>query len=124
MTSDGALAEKLREVAKYHSERMAETRTVAHVIEGETTADRFDRFDLGCSFQDDGGKYLLPPEDLEIVGSVVTRGITVEEAADRLVQGWNDDPDAAETLRQKNADYIGVGATIVTGRAFVTIVFC
>lgn len=123
LAHQGSPADTLDEMASYHSERMARERTVAQVIDGETTDDRYEQFDLWCRFPDDVGR-LYKHSELELVGAVSTRGVSAEEAADQLVQGWLDDPDSKETLMIENADTVGIGVTIVTGRAYVTMVYC
>lgn len=124
LRTEGTLARRLDEMAVYHSDRMAESRTVVQEIDSESTADRFEMFGINCRFRDDDGKYMYQYEDYEIVGSTSTRGVTVEEAANGLVGKWLEDPEASETLLLKNAETIGLGVTIVTGRAFVTLVYC
>lgn len=121
---EGSLAEKLDAMAASHSDQMARARTVAHVIDGETIDDRYEAHDLSCRFRDDEGDSLLRHEDLEVVGAVSTRGVTAEEAADELVGRWLQDEETGTTLLLLNADHIGIGVTIVTGRAYVTIVYC
>lgn len=123
LTHQGTLADDLDEMADYHSDRMAQARTVAHVIDDETPTDRYEKFDLWCRFPDDVGR-LYEHDELEVVGAVSTRGVTVEEAARRVVRKWLDDSESNETVMIENADYVGIGVTIVPGRAYVTMVYC
>lgn len=124
LTHQGSLVKKMDEMASYHSDRMATERTVSHVIDGETVEDRFQEFGIHCRIKSEGGGHLIQIDKQELVGSVSTRGVTVEGAAQTLVQGWLDDPDAKGKLQLKNAEYVGIGATIVTGRAYVTVLYC
>lgn len=120
----GTLSRRLQEMATYHSDRMAEERTVAHEIGGEDTEDRFEQFEINCRFRDNDGTYMYQMVDYEVVGSVSTRGVTVEEAAETLVAQWLEDPDSKETLLLENAETVGIGVTIVIGEAYVTLVYC
>lgn len=124
ITHEGSLSDSLSEMASYHSDRMARERTVAQEIDGESTSDRYEEYDLDCRFRDNEGTYLYHYEDYEIVGSVSTRGVTPDQAAERLVDGWLENSETAETLLLENASHLGIGVTIVTGRAYVTIVYC
>lgn len=124
VSNTGTVAGKLEEMATYHSEQMAEARTVAHEIDGEGTEERYEEFDVHCRFRDNDGEYLYQMVDYELVGSVSTRAVTVYEAAQRLVAQWLEDPDSKETLLLKNAESVGIGVSIVVGEAYVTLVYC
>lgn len=119
----GTLVADLDAMAKYHSDQMAQAREVAHVIDGETPDDRYQEFDLWCRFPNDVGR-LYKHRELELVGVVSTRGVTVEDVAKRLARKWLDDPESKETLMIENADHVGIGVTIVPGWAYVTMVYC
>jgi len=124
LTHQGSLVAKLDAMAKHHSDEMAAKRTVAYVIDGESTSDRYANYDLNCRFKDNAGDSLLRTDQLEVIGATSTRGVTVQGAAEALVQAWLDDPDSKQRLLRKYATHVGIGVTIVTGKAYVALDYC
>ncbi len=119
---------ELREVARYHSADMAENGYVAHTSpDGETVADRYDRFGYDCRVSLDEGGYSTGGENLyrtAYAGQTLSR----DELADRAVDGWLSSPGHRENLLRDDWKREGIGVVVdVEGdvvQVYVTQNFC
>jgi uncharacterized protein YkwD len=119
---------ELREIARYHSADMAENGYVGHTSpDGETVADRYDRFGYDCRVSLADGGYSTGGENLyrtAYAGQTLSR----TELADRAVDGWLSSPGHRENLLRDDWGREGVGVVVdVEGdvvRVYVTQNFC
>ncbi|WP_254546252.1 CAP domain-containing protein [Halomarina pelagica] len=125
----GALAfdVDLRRIARYHSADMAEREYFAHTSpDGETVADRYDRFDYECRVPTDAFEYATAGENLFYVRFSAA---TLDEAeiARRAVEGWLDSPPHRRNLLAEFWRREGIGVAVDGGlpaTVYVTQNFC
>ncbi|WP_101295090.1 CAP domain-containing protein [Halegenticoccus soli] len=128
---------ELREVARYHSEDMAERGYFAHVSpEGEDLSDRYEKFGYECRVRVSGLKYATGGENIAknyrgapvATDGGVERYETEEELAAAIVEGWMNSPSHRENLLQPYWENEGIGVAVTTedGRTavYATQNFC
>lgn len=126
----------LGEMARFHSDRMAEQGYPSHAAGGYSAAERYERFGLAdrCRVVDDSGSSFREDGELEAVaktvagrpygpdGAVARNETAVARA---LVDGWFDDESARERLTLRNAERVGVGVTVAPdGGVYATVALC
>ena len=121
--------DELREMARFHSDNMAEQGFPSHAAGGYSTGDRYERFGLAdrCRFPDDTGTGTREDEAIEVYGRVTAGpdGTTAEQLAATAVAEWFDDSESETILTYENANQLGVGATIADdGRVYLTVDLC
>lgn len=125
----------LREMARFHSDNMADAGYVTHGAGGYDTAARYERFDLAerCKVVDDSGSSIRRGRELEVVEKTAGvrsggdgRVARSEEAIARtLVDEWFADDTARQRLTMANAERVGVGVTVAaSGDVYATLDLC
>lgn len=126
------------EMARFHSENMAEQGYISHAAGGFNTQDRYERFDLAdrCKVANNAEQGILSGEALETLQRTVagrpyeqngeTRYNANESAVARaVVQNWIDREDSREKLNLENADQVGIGVIVTDdGVVYVTLDLC
>lgn len=130
--------DKLRPMARFHSENMAGQGYVSQAAAGYTTKDRYEEYEQAerCKIVNDGGGGIVTKSNMETVASTKAgryvesdegREINRNESdvARDVVDGWFGKDDSTETLTLNNAARAGVGVTVTDeGRAYVTVDLC
>lgn len=130
--------DRLRPMARFHSENMAAQGYVSQAAAGYTTKERYEEYDQAdrCKVANDGAGGIVTKRNLETVSSTKAgRYIETDdghrinrnesEVARDVVRGWFERDDSTETLALKNAVRAGVGVTVTDdGRAYVTVDLC
>lgn len=128
----------LTEMARFHSDNMAEQGFASHGAAGYTTEERYEEFDLGdCRVPDDSNTGIRRGESLETVTKTFagrpyetadneTRiSETEREVAQRALEKWFADTDERRKLLLQEADAVGVGVTMTEeGAVYVTVNLC
>lgn len=116
---------RLSEVAAYHSRSMRDGSFVAHDSpDGETRADRLDRFEHSCETYGGVLQLVRPESVLEADENVPTEELEAE-LGNVIVDGWREDDANDEFLRMEEWGRMGVGiAADDEGRLFVTATTC
>jgi uncharacterized protein YkwD len=129
----------LAEMARFHSENMADQGFVSHVAAGFTTAERYDRYDLEnrCKVTDDTNTGVRNDEELETVAKTVAGQVYTDSEGDRrinrdeqdvavtVLSKWFDENEQRRKLLLKNADEIGVGVVVdEDGDVWATVDLC
>lgn len=115
----------LAEIARYHSRDMANRNYTGHVgPDGETVADRFDRFDYECDSPNE--LILFTQYDQPFETSNGTMRFTNEsELATGIVELWLRSSPHREALLSESWDSIGVGVHLTDeNRVYVTLNAC
>lgn len=93
-----AFDEDLQEVARYHSQDMADQEYFAHESpQGETRADRYERFDYDCRVPVDEKHHATGGENIWNI-NYSGRSFSAEEIAERAVTDWMDSPNHRENI--------------------------
>jgi len=141
---NGTTAERLREMAREHSVAMADEGKVTHVIDGTTSADRYQDRDLHrlCSWKAAGRDATIDPGNngyqktdnaFEAVGRTYAgreyddgQFNGDEQAVARaVVERWQSDLYFPRRLLLPNATHVGVGTEITqSGEVYVTADVC
>ena len=129
LDTSGLLATRVSQMARNHSEAMAEERRAIHKIDGQSTADRYRDADLygACQFQKDGGgDTISPTEKFENVETVNARYYMNDTAiANDIVDNWFDNQFLRDRLTYENANALGVGIEITNrGDVYATSNVC
>ena len=124
LTTDGRTAESVEEMAQSHSDAMATATSLSHTIEGVTSEDRYDNYDLTstCSF---ATTETPSDNELEAIGQTVagqtytengTEQFNEEDAdvARALVDQMLADEDYAARLLHPDAGRMGVGVSLTS----------
>lgn len=127
----------LRSIARYHSADMANRSYFAHVgPDGETVADRYEKFGYQCRVPMDGLRYATGGENIlytyyDAPVRMENRTVeydTQEELARGIVNGWMNSTDHRENLLKPYWENEGIGVYIqeVDGqtRVFASQEFC
>lgn len=122
--SELAFDTELREVARYHSEDMAEREYFSHTSpEGHTLQDRYERFGYDCRVPAGEFEYKTGGENLFMYRSSMEPSI--ETLANRSVAGWLDSPGHRRNLLDEDWRQEGIGvARADDGSVYVTQNFC
>lgn len=115
--------EGLREVARYHSEDMAENGYFSHTSpSGETMSDRYQRFDYECRTPINEYMYGTGAENIFMYGS---SAIEEDELADMVVDGWMNSEGHRANILDENVRREGIGVAVSEdGSVYVTENFC
>jgi len=144
LVGNGTTAERLREMAREHSVAMANEGEVVHVIDGTTSADRYEDHDLHslCSWKAAGRDATIDPTNngyqktdnaLEAIGRTYAgreyddgQFNGDEQAVARaVVEQWQSELYFPRRLLLPNATHVGVGAEISqSGEVYVTADVC
>lgn len=124
----------LREIARYHSEDMAENDYFSHTSpDGETRSDRYDRFGYDCRADTGDGTYYTGGENIAYTyydtrvrtSDGVVRYTTADELARGLVRGWMNSQGHRENILTEAWDHEGIGVAITSdGKVYATQNFC
>lgn len=114
----------LREIARFHSEDMAERGYFNHTSpDGDTLEDRYDQFGYDCRVPAGTFQYKSGGENLFKYQS--SASISDEELADQVVEGWLNSPAHRRNLLDEDWRREGIGvATASDGTIYVTQNFC
>lgn len=126
------------EMARFHSENMAEQGFVAHAAGGYSTEERYKRYDIydHCRLADDSQTGVREGRALEAVTRTVAgrsyerdgerRYHRTESAvADAVVDRWLDDEEARKRLFFGNAEKVGIGVVVDDdGGTYSTLDLC
>lgn len=127
---------ELREMARFHSENMADEGELSHTAGGFTTAQRYERFDQDCRVSNNADRGTLTGDALEALEYAVagrpyeadgeTRYHRNESAiAAAVLQDWNASADASKRLNLEDATHVGIGVHLTTdGEVYVTLNLC
>lgn len=120
---------ELREMARFHSDNMAEQQYLSHSAGGFNTEQRYERFDLAdqCRFADDTNTGTREDESIEVYGRVTVgpNGTDATQLADAAVTNWFGDDESETILTYQNANKLGVGVTITeSGQVYLTVDLC
>ncbi|WEL17042.1 putative protein with SCP/PR1 domains [Halorhabdus sp. SVX81] len=128
----------LQEIARYHSQDMAERRYFAHTApDGEDMGARYSRFDFQCEVQISDRQYATGAENIAYTyadTNVVTDGGTVNynrnetRIAQGLVDGWMNSPGHRANILKSYWQSEGIGIAITETdegiRVYATQNFC
>jgi uncharacterized protein YkwD len=129
----------LTEMARFHSENMADQGFVSHAAAGFTTAERYDRYDLEnrCKVTDDTNTGVRDDEELETVAKTVAGQVYTDGEENRrinrdeqdvavtVLRKWFDENEQRRKLLLRNADEIGVGVVVDDdGDVWATVDLC
>ena len=126
------------EMARFHSENMAEQGFVSHSADGLRTIDRYKRFEIHdrCRTEDDTGTGIREGDELETLAKVTagrpvqvdgeTRYYRNETAvANAVVDRWLAEEAASRKLFLGPADEVGVGVVVTDdGGVYATLDLC
>lgn len=115
----------LAEIARYHSEDMADRNYTGHVgPEGETVADRFERFGYSCSAPGELILFTQYGREIETLNGTV-RFDDESELATGVLNLWRQSPSHREALLTTTWEHIGVGVAVSDDDwVFVTLNAC
>lgn len=121
-TTDLNFDETLRDIARYHSERMAEEDFFSHTgPNGETLSDRFNRFGYECSTSGENIAQSWVYEDVIGYGYIGSE----EDFAEAVVADWMDSSGHRENINHEVWQRQGIGVAISdNGAVYVTQNFC
>jgi len=129
----------LEEMARFHSENMADQGFVSHAAAGFTTAERYDRYELEnrCKVTDDTNTGVRDDEELETVAKTVAGQVYTDSEGNRrinrdeqdvagtVLRKWFDENEQRRKLLLQNADEIGVGVVVDDdGDVWATVDLC
>ena len=129
----------LEEMARFHSENMADQGFVSHAAAGFTTAERYDRYELEnrCKVTDDTNTGVRDDEELETVAKTVAGQVYTDsegnhrinrdeqDVAGTVLRKWFDENEQRRKLLLQNADEIGVGVVVDDdGDVWATVDLC
>ena len=132
-------AESVALMAGNHSVAMADAGTVAHEIDGVSTAGRYKRNELfeRCKFKSPEGSYIsTPDEEFELIGQTVAGRHYRDDGAEQfngderavaraLVDAWNESAEYRERLLVPGPTRIGVGIEVTQGgKVYATADVC
>lgn len=147
LRSNTTTPRRVREMARGHSNAMAEEGKVAHSINGRTSTDRYTESDLynTCQWTAEGGEAIIKPDRstfesgenvLETIGYAKAGREydddgerkfhdTNREIAEEIVADWFSDPTFQRRLTLPNARFLGVGVEITRfGEVYATANLC
>jgi uncharacterized protein YkwD len=118
---------KLREVARYHSQNMAEKQFFDHTApSGQTMEDRYQKFGYSCRVSSGGNRYLTGAENIAYRGGDIYS--SEKELAEFFVDSWMDSPGHRKNILTPawEKEGIGVAVTEVGGdtKVYATQNFC
>lgn len=116
---------ELGTIARYHSEDMATGNYTGHVApDGETVADRFDRFGYPCESPSEFVLFTEYGREIDL-GETTTTFETQAELADGIVRLWRRSPPHREALLAASWERVGVGVVVTpSNRVYVTLNGC
>lgn len=126
---------KLQEIARYHSEDMADSGYIAHTSPtGETVEDRYDRFNYNCRVPTGGNTYITGAENVaqtyafaNIVGSG-SYGGDEEDIGAGIVEQWMESSGHRENILKDYWGREGIGVALKEAegemRVYATQNFC
>jgi uncharacterized protein YkwD len=124
----------LREVARYHSEDMAENDYFSHTSpSGETFTDRYEAFGYDCRAATGDGTYYTGAENIAYTyydtrvrsGGEIVRYTNADELARGIVTGWMNSEGHRENILMEAWDDEGIGVAITSGgKVYATQNFC
>lgn len=115
----------LAEIARYHSEDMARQNYTGHVgPDGETVADRFERFDYDCGSPSELILYTQYNQPFETADGTM-RFTNESQLATGIIELWLRSPPHREALLSESWASIGVGVQLTDeNRVYVTLNAC
>ncbi|WP_162224342.1 CAP domain-containing protein [Halorussus amylolyticus] len=124
----------LREIARSHSEDMAENDYFSHESpDGETRSDRYDEFGYDCRAYIDESRYYTGGENIAYTyydANVATddgtvRYTTADELAEGVVRGWMNSEGHRENILTEAWNNEGIGVYVTSeGKVYATQNFC
>jgi len=131
--------ENVRDMAREHSQVMAEENEVRFEIGGNSTEERYRRADLydRCKYQDPEGGFIVQPDNsFQAVGRTVAGRTFQDEGEERrytnesqvaqdIVEDWFESSTYRRPLVNDGVDIIAVGVTVTDdGRVFAAAAIC
>jgi len=135
LTTEGNTADVVGAMAQNHTDRMAEARELAHTIDGVTSEDRYENYNIEstCSFDT---TETPSGNELEAIARTVAGQRYTEDGEQRYNEADGDvaralvdemlaDDDYRERLLQPNAGRVGIGVAITeSGEVYATVNTC
>lgn len=125
---------ELREIARYHSEDMAENDYFSHVSpSGETMSDRYDKFGYDCRAYTSENTYYTGAENIAYTyydtdvrtENGTERYTNADELARGIVRGWMNSQGHRENILTAAWNNEGIGIAITSGgKVYATQNFC
>ncbi|MDZ7746839.1 MAG: hypothetical protein U5K28_10120 [Halobacteriales archaeon] len=126
MATDSERSATLSAMAERHSQQMAATGSVAHTINGSTTADRYEQTPglANCQVVNNQETYVVAKTTMEGLARVPRAGDDESTVGNRLVDRLLSDNHARRTLELEHADHLGVGVAASDDYVYVTVAVC
>lgn len=139
LSTDSYLSSRLTEMANVHSRRMMTKQTVLHNIQGNTTKDRYDAYELSdrCSFPSNNGYSTIDEArgSIELVSKPISPALyenkeggyngNSTKVAHKTLADWKSDNLQKKKLEFSNADQAGIGVSISEGGGvYITVALC
>jgi uncharacterized protein YkwD len=130
LSNEGDVGIQLRAMARSHSANLSVEGRVVHTIDGQTSSDRYEAFNLydQCQFQSSEGNYIVKPDRPEeaqlealgrtYAGETYTSGgeerfnANETAVAEAIVDQWFETTTYRERLLLDNAERLGVGVEV------------